>query len=252
MDIKKNICFATFARNESIRLPIWLNHYRQFSSDEDIYVIDQNTTDDSTKNLNCNVIYEPHEGVFDHKWLRQMLTRNLQKLLKLYHIVILTECDILMITHNNENLKDYLVNQYLNSSKNGCTDLYDVIQKPGEKEYIIGDKISQIRNHLSTWTNAKIHVIHTTFHKELDNGFHYGTGVLDENLSSIHIQALNTKFFYSKINQRIEEKKTYGDGNDNHGCWDSHYQLNKIEEYLIDLNSRSIQAPIWFKDNKYI
>ena len=63
-----------------------------------------------------------------------------------------------MITHINENLKDYLVNQYLNSSKNGCTDLYDVIQKPGEKEYIIGDKISQIRNHLSTWTNAKIHV----------------------------------------------------------------------------------------------
>ena len=48
------------------------NHYRQFSSDEDIYVIDQNTTDDSTKNLNCNVIYEPHEGVFEIKWLRQM------------------------------------------------------------------------------------------------------------------------------------------------------------------------------------
>ena len=53
MTTKKNICFATFARNESIRLPIWLNHYRQFITDEDIYVIDQNTTDGSTSNLTC-------------------------------------------------------------------------------------------------------------------------------------------------------------------------------------------------------
>ena len=125
MTTKKNICFATFARNESIRLPIWLNHYRQFITDEDIYVIDQNTTDGSTSNLTCNVISEPHEGVFDHAWLRQMLTRNLKELLKKYHIVILTECDELMVTHNNENLKDYLIKTYKQYPlKNGSTPLH--------------------------------------------------------------------------------------------------------------------------------
>ena len=248
---KKNICFATFVRNEIIRLPIWLNHYRQFSSDDDIYIIDQNTTDGSTQNLKCNVIYEPHEGIFDHQWLRQMLTRNLQKLLQYYHIVILTECDLLMVTHNNEKLDNYLIKNYLNSSKNGCTDLYDVVQQPDEKKYILGDKISQIRNYLSYWSGAKTHIIHTYNNCELQNGFHGGTGILDNNLSSIHIQALNTDYFYSKINQRIKEKEKYGSG-DNHACWELHYKINYIENHLKDLNSRNIPASLWFKNNIYI
>ena len=157
-----------------------------------------------------------------------------------------------MVTHNNENLKDYLISEYLNSSKNGCTDLYDVIQKPNEKEYILGDKISQIRNYLSPWPGARTHIIHTKNNSELENGFHNGTGVLDANLSSIHIQALNTCFFYCKINQRIEEKQQYGDGKDNHVCWEVHYNVSKIESYLNDLYSRIIPSPIWFKNNKYI
>jgi len=252
MTTKKNICFATFARNEPIRLPIWLNHYRQFITDEDIYVIDQNTTDGSTSNLTCNVINEPHEGVFDHAWLRQMLTRNLKELLKKYHIVVLNECDELMVTHNNENLKDYLIKTYKQQPlKNGTTSLFDVLQVDNEQDYVLGDKISKIRNYLYKWTGALKHTIHTSCSKELPNGFHSGYGNFDSNLSTIHIQCLNSSYFTEKINQRIKEKEVHGQGDD-YVCWDAHYKVELIDKYMNDLLGRKVLAPKWFKNNIYL
>lgn len=62
-------------------------------------------------------------------------------------------------------------------------------------------------------------------------------------------------FLKKKLKNKIDIiilKKIHGDGNDNHGCWESHYNLSKIEGYLNDLNSRCIQAPLWFKNNRYI
>jgi len=251
MTSKKNICFATFARNERTRLPIWLNHYRQFITDEDIYVIDQNTTDGSTSNLTCNVINEPHEGIFDHTWLRQMLTKNLKKLLETYVIVVLTECDELMVTHNNENLKKYLIKMYKhNPLKNGCTALYDVLQMPNEKDYTLGDKIGKIRNYLCPWAGKK-HTIHTSCLKELPNGFHGGYGYLDNNLSTIHIQCLNSSYFSEKIKQRIREKEVHGQGDD-FVCWEVHYKTELIDTYLKDLFKRKQLAPIWFKNNIHL
>lgn len=250
MASKRNICFATFARNERIRLPIWLNHYRQFITDEDIYVIDQNTTDGSTSNLTCNVINEPHEGVFDHAWLRQMLTRNLKELLTKYHIVVLNECDELMVTHNNENLKDYLIKTYKQPLKNGATSLFDVLQVSNEKDYVLGDKISKIRNYLCKWQGKK-HTIHTSCLKELPNGFHSGYGHLDNNLSTIHIQCLNSSYLTEKIKQRIKEKEVHGQGDD-FVCWDIHYKVELIDKHMNDLLGRKELAPIWFKNNIYL
>jgi len=251
MTSKKNICFATFARNERIRLPIWLNHYRQFITDDDIYVIDQNTTDGSTSNLTCNVINEPHEGVFDHAWLRQMLTRNLKELLKKYHIVVLNECDELMVTHNNENLKDYLIKTYKRQPlKNGATSLFDVLQFDNEQDYVLGDKISKIRNYLCKWQGKK-HTIHTSCMKELPNGFHSGYGYLDNNLSTIHIQCLNSSYLTEKIKQRIKEKEVHGQGDD-FACWDVHYKVEVIDKYMNDLLGRKELAPNWFKNNIYL
>jgi hypothetical protein len=250
MTTKNDICFATFARNERIRLPIWLRHYRQFITDEDIYVIDQNTTDGSTNDLKCNVIYEPHEGVFDQAWLRQMLTKNLKILLEKYHIVVLNECDELMVTHNNENLTDYLIKTYKQSLKNGATYLFDVLQVDDEPDYVLGDKINNIRNYICRWEGRK-HTIHTSCLKELPNGFHSGYGYLDNNLSTIHIQCLNYSYFTEKIKQRIKEKEVHGQGDD-YGCWEVHYKVDLIGKYMNDLLGRKELAPTWFKNNIYL
>lgn len=249
MTEKDDICFATFARNEKIRLPIWLKHYQQFISDKHIYVIDQNTTDGSIDNLPCNIINEPHEGVFDHVWLRNMLTKNLSILLKKYKIVVLTECDELMFTKDNTHLKDYLVEYYSNNSINGATLLYDVVQYNDEPDYDPTKPISKQRNFWRPWGMYK-HTIHTSL-SNLENGFHSGNGVLNDNLTTIHIQLLNTQFFKDKITQRLAEKNKYGAG-DSHICWTVHYKTEFIESYLNEMYQNLTKVSDFFTNNKFI
>jgi hypothetical protein len=45
----------TICRSEGVYLPIWLKYYRQFFSDNDIYILDNDSNDGSTQNLTVNV-----------------------------------------------------------------------------------------------------------------------------------------------------------------------------------------------------
>ena len=249
---KKEICFATFARNEKIRLPIWLSHYSKFSENEDIYVFDQSTTDGSTDNLMCNVIPEPNEKVFDHKWIEEMLNRRHKWLLDRYRIVVFTECDELIITKNSENLREYLIGKLSNSSMSICSELFDIVQneEKGETNYDSMKKISEQRSYWRHWSGALKHTI-SNVDKEIFIGFHNGQSELDENLVTIHTQILNLDFFKQKIFNRIEEKEKFGNA-DNHICWDVHYKVDMIQKYLDETFSLIIEVPDWFKNNKWI
>lgn len=250
--MKRDICFVTFARNEPVRLPVWIKHYKQFCSNEDMYVIDQNTTDGSTDNLECCVKREPNDAVFDHTWLRQMLTNNLCILLQYYEVVVMTECDELMFTKNNENLKDYLVETYKGKNINGATSLYDMLQHDSEKDYDSNMKISQQRNYWFDWGVYK-HTIFTYCDREVENGFHNGNGIYNDNLVTLHIQMLNKQWFVDKIINRIAEKNKYGQG-DNHGCWDVHYNEDLIQKNLdfYYKSNQMVKTPEYFNTNVYI
>jgi hypothetical protein len=248
--VKKDICFATFARNEKIRLPVWLSHYQQFASNEDIYVIDQNTTDGSTTNLLCNIIYEPNEKIFDHQWLRHMITKNVQLLLTKYRIVVMTECDELMVTINNCKLDEYLINKYKVSNINVCTKLVNLVQHNSEESYDNTKKISCQRSYWDD-IDARKHTIFTNCNFLIENGFHNGDGIYDINLITFHIEALNLEWVISKIQNRINEKNVFGQG-DNHCCWNVYYTENKINEYLnYDYNNLTL-IPDFFKNNSFI
>jgi hypothetical protein len=249
---RKDICFATFARNEKDRLPIWLSHYSQFADNEDIYVFDQSTTDGSTDNLSCNVIPEPNEKVFDHKWIAEMLNRRHRWLLDRYKIVVLNECDELLITKNSENLREYLITKLSNSSVPISTELFDIVQneEKGEINYDITKKISEQRNYWRHWPGAQKHTI-SSVNKDIFIGLHQGQSELDNNLMTIHTQLLNLDFFKQKIFNRIEEKEKFGNA-DNHACWDVHYKVDMIQRYLDETFSLIEEVPDWFKNNKFI
>ena len=59
----------TIVKNEKTFLPIWLRHYKNYFNDEDIYVLNHESNDNSTDHLEVNVfdIYNPLG--FDHQWL---------------------------------------------------------------------------------------------------------------------------------------------------------------------------------------
>ncbi len=249
---RRDICFATFARNEKDRLPIWLRHYSQFAENEDIFVFDQNTTDGSTDNLNCNVIPEPNEKVFDHKWIEDMLNRRHSWLLERYKIVVFNECDELIITKNSENLREYLLKRLSDSSVSICSELFDVVQNEdkGETIYDSNYKISEQRRYWRHWQGALKHTI-SNIDKKIFIGFHNGQSELDTNLVTIHTQLLNLDFFKQKIFNRIEEKEKFGNA-DNHICWDVHYKVDMIQKYLDETFSLVEEVPDWFKNNKFI
>ena len=250
---RKEICFATFARNEKIRLPIWLDYYSQFSDDEDIYVFDQNTTDGSTDNLGCNVIPEPNEKVFDHKWIEDMINRRHRWLLERYKIVVFMECDELIVTKNSQNLRDYLIEKIGESKKSIAIQIFDIVQNEneGEQEYNSNIKISKQRGYWRPWEGAYKCTI-ASMDKKIPIGFHGDHGCeIDDNLVSIHIQFLNIDFFKQKISNRLSEKELYGKGDD-HGCWDLHYKEEMIEEHIKEAYSLLEKVPDWFKNNKFI
>jgi hypothetical protein len=65
----KDCAVFTIVKNEKLFLPIWIKHYKKFFDDSDIYILDHESNDDSTKNLDVNVIPVYNEFTFDQNWL---------------------------------------------------------------------------------------------------------------------------------------------------------------------------------------
>jgi reversibly glycosylated polypeptide/UDP-arabinopyranose mutase len=84
----------TICRNEGGYLPIWLKYYQQFFSDVDIYILDNDSNDNSTSNLTVNVQRVHSEKYFDHHWLVNIVQTKTQDLLTSgYKYVLFAEID---------------------------------------------------------------------------------------------------------------------------------------------------------------
>jgi hypothetical protein len=82
----------TMVHNEAVFLPIWLAYYSRFFEPEDIFVLDNDSTDGSTEGDGFVRIPAPHDTV-DHAWMARTLERFQHELLDRYEIVLVTEVD---------------------------------------------------------------------------------------------------------------------------------------------------------------
>jgi reversibly glycosylated polypeptide/UDP-arabinopyranose mutase len=88
----------TICRSEGGYLPIWLKYYRQFFSDSDIYILDNDSNDGSTLNLTVNVENVHSEKYFDHYWLIDIVQKKTKDLLESgYKYVLFSEIDELIM-----------------------------------------------------------------------------------------------------------------------------------------------------------
>ncbi len=113
----KKFCavFGIF-RNEKYFLPIWLRYYSNLFGMENLYVIDDKTTDGSVKNLQCN--YEILEdesnkniqrlGAHDYPRIWEVIKSKYMELLQEYDYVINVDADEIIVA-NPEKYKN-LVN----------------------------------------------------------------------------------------------------------------------------------------------
>lgn len=82
----------TIVHNEPVFLPIWLRYYSRFFAPEDIYVLDNSTTDGSTDGGGFVRIPVEHDSV-DHAWMASVLGDHQRELLDRYDAVLTTDAD---------------------------------------------------------------------------------------------------------------------------------------------------------------
>jgi hypothetical protein len=94
--MKKKCAIFTIVKNENYFLPIWLKYYKTFFDNEDIFILDHESNDGSTENLDVNVLKIYNDLAFDHQWLVDTVQNFQKELLEKYECVIFAESDELI------------------------------------------------------------------------------------------------------------------------------------------------------------
>jgi hypothetical protein len=104
----KRRAVITMVHNESVFLPIWLAYYSRFFEPDDIYVLDNDTTDGSTDGDGFVRIPVHHDSV-DHVWMVETIAKLQNELLDRYEIILVTDVDeIVTPTPEWGTLGDYI------------------------------------------------------------------------------------------------------------------------------------------------
>jgi hypothetical protein len=85
----------TMVHNEPVFFPLWLAYYSRWFASEDIYVLDNETTDGSTSGGGFVRIPAPH-GCVDERWRVATVQALQHELIARYEIVVVTDVDELI------------------------------------------------------------------------------------------------------------------------------------------------------------
>lgn len=145
--MKKKAAIFTIVKNEKYFLPKWIKHYKKFFNSSDIYILDHDTDDGSTNNLDVNVEKLDYKIHFDHFWLIEVIQNKQKKLLESYDCVIFAESDELIYCPDR-NLKD-VIDEFINNldcSFITCT-AYELKQNNTETQLSPEEDIFKKRNY---------------------------------------------------------------------------------------------------------
>jgi hypothetical protein len=90
--VRKRRAIITMVYNEAVFLPLWLGYYSRFFTPQDIYVLDNDTTDGSTDREGFIRVPAPRDRV-DATWTRDTIQGLQHELLDRYDIVMVTDVD---------------------------------------------------------------------------------------------------------------------------------------------------------------
>lgn len=89
---RKSRAAITIVHNEAVFLPIWLGYYSRFFGPQDLYVLDNETTDGSVERDGFVRIPVANNEV-DHIWMRETIEGLQHELLDRYDTVLVTDVD---------------------------------------------------------------------------------------------------------------------------------------------------------------
>jgi hypothetical protein len=96
--VRRSRALITIVHNESVFLPIWLAYYSRYFAPQDIYVLDNQTTDASTDGDGFVRLPVAHDQV-DHPWMVETIEGLQHELIGRYDMVLITDVDELVVPH---------------------------------------------------------------------------------------------------------------------------------------------------------
>jgi hypothetical protein len=92
---RRNRALVTIVHNEPVFLPLWLSYYSRFFAAEDIYVLDNESSDGSTDRDGFVRIPVSCDRV-DHTWMVRTIEAFQRRLLERYKMVVVSDVDELI------------------------------------------------------------------------------------------------------------------------------------------------------------
>lgn len=246
MGLKKPFAIFTICKNEPLFLPIWFNYYRQFVPLDDMYVLDHQSDDGSTTNLECNRIVVENELAFDHAWVTNTVKDMQRRLLDHYEVVLFTEIDEIVFA--KEGLDKYAREYKHNAIK--CQG-YDLIHMPVETPLMLGRPILEQRKYwyFSPTFQCKPYLAKVPL--DWSYGYHgaHGVSEMADDLFLIHLNRMDYGLAYERNLSRQKFKMHQGDKAAGYG-YQKHLQGEEFANWFYnDLRGEQIvEIPQWVKE----
>lgn len=220
------IAAFTIVKDEKEFLPLWINYYKKNA--DYILILDHETKDGSTTNLDVDVKKIKNEYIYDHEWLLEQVKNTQQQLLKEYDVVIFAEVDEFLIP-TQTTLKEYIIQN--KDKKAIMATAFDVYQEKDEDTVKFNNQaLLQRRNMTYSYDMCKVLISQIPI--EWDTGFHNANNLLeieeDPNLYLIHIHRLNKDYAYQRRLIRTQNKWKQKDLDLKRG-W--HYWLTEQKDF---------------------
>lgn len=192
----------TIVKDEKFFLPIWLRYYKQYFDNTDIYILDHQSTDGSTNNLDVNVVKIYNDIQFDHLWLVITVQNFQQELLTKYKAVIFTEVDEILYSLG-ENFDD-LINRFIESNDEFMTCYgYEIMQNLDSEPNLSDEK--NIMSQRKFWFRYDIYdkTLLSKIPIGWNVGFHYCNYPKKyDNLYMIHLHRMDFNLMFERHNLR--------------------------------------------------
>lgn len=133
----KDCAVFVMVKDEGYFLPKWLEYYKQFFKPEDIYILDHQSSDGSTDNLDVNVIKVTNDVAVDHTWIVNTIQKQQRKLLENYRCVLFAESDEIVYSPYQP-LNEY-ISKFLEGSDEYVTCIGHEMMQNLEKESPLKD-----------------------------------------------------------------------------------------------------------------
>ena len=249
--MKKKCAVFTIVKNESYFLPIWIKHYKKYFSNSDIYVLNHQSNDGSTDNLDVNVIEVVNELAFDHQWLVNTVGSFQSKLLQEYNCVIFAESDELIYSID-KNLND-TIDDFISSDFNyvKCKG-YEVIQDlENEKSITEEDSIFDNRDNwyeCSLYNKPLLSKVPLNWAWGFHNLSHYPETdpIGTYGLTLCHLHRVDFEFMLKRHEERAKKWNLKNDGNAG-----AHHRIcdrDELLKFFNDVNSEIVKIPKEHKD----